>query len=321
MKRMTTMLLVLIMGAMLFAGCGSNTAQTVQTGNETVPLSERNAQLGAPDRTGWPNKIVIALMPDENNPDASQKNDDFCKAMEEALGVKVDLHIGSEYSVGIEAMRAGNLDIMIVSPMSYYQAKERANIEPLVSTIAIGAVPYQTAFFTRVERDDINSLADLRDKTFAFVDPGSSSGYMYPKTKLVVDLDLDPDQLELPGYFFKTVAYSGKHDSSLIGVYMGDYDAATASTSTLYNLNEAGLIDGDEIKVIDVTDEIPNPCFIINADHPQSLKDAALDFFLSYDNPDYFEQLYRNPDIRYTRAYESDYDVVNEMLRVLNIGE
>ncbi len=39
-------------------------------------------------------------------------------------------------------------------------------------------------------------LRDLKGKTFAFVDQASSSGYMYPKAKLVNKLSLDPDLLE-----------------------------------------------------------------------------------------------------------------------------
>ncbi len=56
-------------------------------------------------------------------------------AMEEALGIKVKRRWrGTEYSVGIEGMASGNIDVMLVSPMSYYQAKEKSQCPASVST-------------------------------------------------------------------------------------------------------------------------------------------------------------------------------------------
>ncbi|MDR1117270.1 MAG: phosphate/phosphite/phosphonate ABC transporter substrate-binding protein [Oscillospiraceae bacterium] len=300
---------VLLTVFMFFGGCQESSAPTA------APTATDNG------KADWPAKITIVQMPDENNPDAGSIHEGFRTEMEEYLGIKIEELEGSDYTVGIEAMKSGKLEVLLVSPMSYYQAKRVADIEPLVTTSTNGAVPYKTVFITRSDRDDINSLEDLEGKTFAFVDPASSSGYLYPKTKLVTALELDPEKLENPNYFFSTVAYSGKHDSSLMGVVMGDYDAAAVALQMISGLADAGIINEDDIKIIGETDEIPNACFVIRADLPQSLKDAIRDFYLQYDDSGYFEAFYGTPDMKFVEVQDSDYDVVTEMVEILKIEE
>ncbi len=273
------------------------------------------------EESEMPEKITIVQMPDENNPDAGTKNDKFREAMEKSVGVKVEELEGSDYSVGLEALRAGKLDVLLVSPMSYYQAKQMADVEPLVTTKAMGAEPYKSVFITKSTRKDINSLEDLKGKTFAFVDPASSSGYMYPKAKLLTSLNLDTEQLESPGYFFKTAAFTGKHDTSVMGVVKDDYDAATVAISVISQLNEAGLINKEDIKIIGETSVIPNALFVIRKDLLQDLKDKIKEFYLQYEDEEYFKTLYQDSSTRYIEAKDSDYTEIEDMVKILKIEE
>lgn len=266
-------------------------------------------------------KLTIVQIQDENNPDSGQKNEQFRSDMAESLGIEVEELEGADYSVGIEALKAGKLDVLLVSPMSYYQAKKIAGAEPLVTTTSMGAEEYKTVFIVGKEDKTTQTLADLKGKSFAFVDPASSSGYMYPKAKLIKELDLDANQLENPGYFFDTVAYSGKHDSSLMGVVKGDYEAAAVAGQTIAALVDAGMMKKDDVRIIDETDTIPNALFVVRADLPKEIKESLKDFYLSYDNEDYFEAFYGSKDVRFVEAKDEDYAVVQEMVETLNLEE
>ncbi|MDR0642351.1 MAG: phosphate/phosphite/phosphonate ABC transporter substrate-binding protein [Treponema sp.] len=273
------------------------------------------------ERAGWPDKLTIVLMPDEGNPGANTKNNDFVQSFTEFLGIDVEVLESFEYAVGLEALRAGRLDLLLVSPMSYYQAKRVANIEPLVTTGTEGTIPYKTVFIVKSDRDDINTVHDLKGKTFAFVDPASSSGYMFPKAKLIKDLGLDTEQIENPGYFFKTVAYSGKHDSSVMGVVMGDYDGAAVALQIISQVANAGLIKESDLKIIGETEIIPTACYVMRADLPRNLKAKIKEFYLAYDDEEFFRALYQNPQNRFIEAFDSDYDVVYEMVQLLKIEQ
>ncbi len=310
-SKLVTIVVLLAIACGLMVGCSEGQASA----------KDISIDAASDPKSAWPEKLVIVQMPDETNPDAGSKHEGFRKAMEEFVGIKIEELEGSDYTVGIEAMKSGKLDIMLVTPMSYYQAKRVANVEPLVTTKALEAAPYKTVFVTKSGRDDINSLEDLKGKTFAFVDPASSSGYMYPKAHLVTQLGLDAEKLETPGFFFETVAYSGKHDTSLVGVTMGDYDAAAVAYQIISQIAAAGMIDEKDIKIIGETETIPNACFVMRSELPQDLKDKIKEFYLQFADEDYFTAFYKDPSVRYIEAKDSDYDVVKQMVEILKIEQ
>ena len=90
----------------MMAGCGKSAASADAKDGQSV------------------DKLTIVQIQDETNPDSGQKNEQFRSDMSEALGIEVEELEGADYSVGIEALKAGKLDVLLVSPMSYYQAKK-----------------------------------------------------------------------------------------------------------------------------------------------------------------------------------------------------
>ncbi|SJZ40252.1 phosphonate transport system substrate-binding protein [Pilibacter termitis] len=264
-------------------------------------------------------ELTIVQMQDENNPNAGEKNEGFRKDMEKSLGIKINEAEGMEYSVGIEAMKSGKIDVLLVTPMSYWQAKEVANAEPLVTTTSMGSTPYKTVFIVGKKDTKTKSLEDLKGKSFAFVDQASSSGYMYPKSTLINQLKLESDKLESPGYFFKNVAFSGKHDSSIMGVVKGDYDAAAVAAQIIPQLVQAGMIKEGDIRQIAETEEIPNAAFIVRSDLPKETKKKLKEFYLNYENKEYFKTFYGSESVRFTEAKDSDYESTKKMLEALNI--
>ncbi len=301
MKKMVLGAVVLLLSVAIFAGCQKTEGSQPKNTNE------------------WPDKLTVVTMPDENNPDAGAKNENFVKAMSEYLEMPVEQLEGGDYAVGIEAMKNKKLDVLLVSPMSYFQAKKKVAIEPLVTTAILGSEPYKTVFITQKDNNEINELKDLKGTNFAFVDPASSSGYMFPKYTLVKELNLEAAKVEEPNYFFKTVAYSGKHDASLMGVSKGDYEAAAVSGQVISMMDAAGLVDQDEIKIIGETEEIPNPSYVVRSELPEDLKAKIKEFYLQYEDETYFETLYKDKSVRFEEAKESDYDVVKNMLETLGI--
>lgn len=318
-KGLSVIAAMMAFAVMTAAGCGTEVSTGEEdTTKESATMEAVDADVVAKSESvEWPEEITLVQMPNENNPNAGQKHDEFRQAMEEYLGIQVNEMEGTEYSVGIEGMASGKIDVMLVSPMSYYQAKERAGAELLVSTPT--AEDYHTVFITQADNDEINSLEDLKGKSFAFVDQASSSGYMYPKAKLVQDLDLDPALLENSDYFFSTVAFAGQHPAVATGVSMGDYDAGAVAASVLTQMSDAGALDLSTIKIIDQTETIPNPAYVIRGDLPEDLKNKIKEFFLNYDDEDYFEQIHGDKSIRFVDVTEDDYKIIYDTLEVLGI--
>ena len=69
-------------------------------------------------------------------------------------------------------------------------------------------------------------MADLKGKTFCFVDPNSTSGYIIPRIILKAN-GIDPDK------DFKATQNAGSHDNVGIAVYKGDCDAGVTYIDVL----------------------------------------------------------------------------------------
>ncbi len=268
------------------------------------------------DDKGNPKEITVITSIDENNPDAGKLNEQFASDMSEALGgIKVNIMESGDYTAMIEGMAAGNVDASLVSPMSYYQAVEKADAEMIA--MAKMADEYKTVFITKADNDEINSLEDLKGKSFAFVDQASSSGY------LIDTLGLDADKLETSGYFFSSVAFSGQHPTSVMGVEMGDYDAAAVAGSIISMMEKGGQIEKGSLKIIGETDEIPSPCYVVRGDLSQDLKDSIQKFLLSYDNEDFFKAAMGDGSMRFAEPDPSAYESTKTVLKIAgaDLGE
>jgi phosphonate transport system substrate-binding protein len=132
--------------------------------------------------------------------------------------------VASDYAGVIEALRSRRVDLAFVHPVGYVLANREAGCQILVRDIWQGKTAYTARFYVRKDRG-IQRVADLRGKTIAFVDPASSSGYIYPMVFLMKEgLVRDRD----PKSFFKEALFSGTHEAALQAVLHGRVDAAAS---------------------------------------------------------------------------------------------
>ena len=103
------------------------------------------------------------------------------------------------------------------------------------------------------KESSIRSVEELRGKTIAFVDPASSSGYIYPMVLLVQrGLVKNRD----PRTFFKEVVFSGAHDASMRALLNGHVDAI-ASFDLAREQYVKDPAERERIVVVAETPEIP----------------------------------------------------------------
>lgn len=266
-----------------------------------------------------PNKITIAQMSNDVNENVPSLHTQFVEHLTQELGIEVEEVETSIYAIGVEALARGEVDILQVTPMSYYLAKEKTDVSLLATTSR--EVEYYSSFIARSDNTELNTLEDLKGHTIAFVNPGSTSGFLYPKATLVKELKLESNRFEQSGYFFDQIAYSGNHNTSVIGVTMGDYDAAAVASSYLPRYEEAGLIEKGELKEIGRTINIPNPAYVMRENWPESFKQAVSDAFLSFENEAYFEALYDDPMTRFIKAEDTHFDEAIELLDMIDAIE
>lgn len=305
------------------------------------------------DRTGWPAKFRLGLFANDDSKATLQLYEAFRKLLEDRLGIPVEVTTGTSYSAVVEAMRADQVEGMEVGPFAYVLAVQEANAEAIAVVITPGTskgdVVYDptapTAYYSTVitkKGSGITSLADLKGKSFAFVDPASTSGHLSPKT-LLIKSGLAPDT-DLKATF------AGSHPTAVLSVWNGTTQAGATFEGNLYTLASQGQIefcgfpDGvigklrtpaeikavydscpdGKIAIIAYSDPIPNTPFAVNKNLPESFKTAIKSVLVEVkDHPEIIKglkQWYVDPtkDMGLSQL-DSYYDSLRDIAKLLNL--
>ena len=212
--------------------------------------------------------IRFGLIPSEDAQKLLKNSAPFVAALEKALGMKVKPYVAMDYSAVIEALKSNKLEIAFLGPASYVLAKDKvgAEIEAVARGIMkkTGKSSYRGLIIAHPD-SAINNLQDLKGKTFAFVDPASTSGNFVPR--YVFDKNgIDPEK------DFKSLYYSGTHQASLIAVKEGKVDAA-AIADEVYDLAlDSGTLKKSDVKVVFTSDPIPGSPFVVRTNLPKDLQ-------------------------------------------------
>ncbi len=246
----------------------------------------------------------------------------FDAYVQEKLGVDLDLYLSSEYAGVIQAIASGQIEVMDMGASGYAAAwiETNGNVEPLVvPQEEDGSIGYYAVMFVRAD-SDYESIEDLAGANFAWADPNSASGYLFPLVSLR-GMGIEPED------HFGNVVFSGGHEQSIIGVLDGAYDAAVTWTNDveahtrggIHMMLERGVLDADDIRIIWVSDLIPNPVIAIRSDVPQQMKDDLRNLFLNMheDNPEVFREVARGNSPGYVEVDHEVYEIAIELRQQL----
>ncbi len=248
---------------LLLAACGSDSDTAVEdTAADEVPTEVEGI-----DKTGWPEKLVVGAVPSEESSSLVQSYQPLVDALTEELGLEVDFFQATDYAGIIEAQVAGRVDLAQYGPFSYVLAKIRGAEIDVAGVMTAGPdiePGYQSYGIARADNDEINDIADFAGKKVCYVDPGSTSGYLYPSQGLIVN-NIDPETGVTP-------VFAGGHDASVLSVKNGDCDAGFAFDAMVdKNLIEAGQIAEGEIKTVWKSEVIAGSPLAYSTSLPESL--------------------------------------------------
>jgi phosphonate transport system substrate-binding protein len=133
----------------------------------------------------------------------------------------VRVTVASDYTAVIEALRNRTADLAFVHPAGYVLANREAKAVILARNLWHGKASFTSRIYVRKDAG-IAKLEDLKGKTIAFIDPASSSGYIYPMVMLI---QRGLVQNRDPKTFFREVVYAGAHDAGMRALVNGHVDA------------------------------------------------------------------------------------------------
>ncbi|MEG3062911.1 MAG: phosphonate ABC transporter substrate-binding protein [Comamonas sp.] len=196
-------------------------------------------------------ELRVGLIPSEDAQAMIRASQQVMDQLAEKTGMKVRPFVANDYNGVIEALRSGKLDIAYLGPFSYVLASSIANAEAFAVAVTkkTGKSAYHSVVITRKD-SGLDSVARLQRKTFAFVDPTSTSGHLFPKAGLLAD-GFDPDK------HFSRVIFSGSHDANIMAVANGKVDGAAVADRIFESAVAKGVVKAEDFQVIWRSQPIP----------------------------------------------------------------
>jgi phosphonate transport system substrate-binding protein len=256
--------------ALVLAACGQSAS------------SSGGASGSAPNGRN-PDELVLAAVPAENAQSLQQDYQPLIAMLQKETGKKIRFQSATSYAAVIEAQRTDKVDIAQYGPFSLITAQNSGvKATPIAAqTKTKGATPgYQSYGITHPD-SGINSIADYKGRKICFVDPDSTSGFLYPSAALL-DAGIDPKKDITP-------VMAGGHDASALAVLDGQCDAGFAEDSMIdTTLLGKGQLKPGELNVIWKSEVIAGSPVAISDDLDPDLKAKIADAFQTKANVDYF---------------------------------
>ncbi|MBI5426751.1 MAG: phosphate/phosphite/phosphonate ABC transporter substrate-binding protein [Nitrospinae bacterium] len=175
---------------------------------------------------------------------------EIARLLKKQTGLHFVTSVAASYAAVVEAMGAGKVDIGWLATFSYVLAKDKYDVQLLLIVDRFGSPFYRGQILVGA-KSGIKGLEDLKGKTFAFVDPASTSGHIYPKALLAAQ-GHDPDN-----YFSKAV-FAGSHNAVVLSVMKGEVDGGATYDDARAAVAKSFPDVYDKVRVIAFTKNIPN---------------------------------------------------------------
>lgn len=213
------------------------------TSSDASSLSDRQA---APT-------LVITAIPDENVSDQQIKFAALESYLQQQLGIKTQFSISKDYAAAVQRFKNGEVHLAWFGGLTGVQARIAV---PGARAIAQGAVdPYYKSYFiahqaTGLTRSDEFPGDKIRDLTFSFGSPSSTSGRLMPTYFIREATGKMPNE-----FFIKPVQFQdqGGHVATAKAVEAGAAQVGVLNYKTYDSLVASGKLDPSKAPIIWVT--------------------------------------------------------------------
>ena len=255
--------------------------------------------------------LRVSAIPDEAPTELLRKFEPLGAYLEQELGMKVQFTPVADYPAVVEALASDRLDLAWLGGFTFVQVYlKTGNAVPLVQR-------EQDAEFTSkfiTANPGVNSLADLKGKTFAFGSISSTSGSLMPRYFMLQD-GIQPES------FFSRIGYSGAHDATAAWVQAGRVDAGVLNASVWDKLVANGKVDTDKVRVFASTPTYYDYNWTVRGTLDPALAEKIKQAFLALDpgNPAHRKILDLQAASRFIETEPANYKGIEEAARAADL--
>lgn len=243
--------------------------------------------------------------------DAAKYYQEIVEYIQEQIGTPVKMIHRKTYAEMNRLLEKGEVKVAFICSAPYVKNKERFNIELLVAP-SVNDKPIYHSYII-VHRDSkVNSLMDLKERSFAFVDPESNTGRLYP-VYLLKKMGLKPEK------FFGRIVYSYSHNKSIEMVAKKIVDGAAVDSLVYDYMAKSGSTYISQTKIIKRSLPFAAPPVVIRGEIDAKLKERLRHVFLNMHRSEKGREILKSMMIdRFVEISDSAYDPVRRMYRVVS---
>lgn len=235
MQKITLFLLLISVGFSI-QSCRNNTNQkvVVDFSNPIAKVSKYESENNRP--------IYIAIASMTSPKETFTYYSQLIEYLSKKLGKTILIKQKKTYKEVNELLKTGKVDFAFICSGAYIDLSQKKDVNLLVAPV-INDKTYYQAYIISKNIPSINEFKDLKNKSFAFTDPLSNTGYIYPQ-KLLKEFDTNK------GLFFSKTIYTFGHDISIHMVNRGAIDAASVHSLIFDYITETHPESVKNIKIL-----------------------------------------------------------------------
>lgn len=288
------------------SGCSS--ADSEQTA-PFVDLNQLEPLPDPPEKETLPLKVAIAAV---ISPQGSAESYALLlDYLSEALGRPVESVQRRTYAEINDLVRNGEVDLAFVCTSAYILGRREFGMQLLVAPQVNGEAVYHARIIVPVD-STAQRITDLRGTRFAFTDPMSFSGRMYPTYML-------QQMGETPETFFSSTFFTFSHDDAIYAVADGLADGASVDGLVLDFALKRDTELASRIRIIHTSEPFGIPPVVVGPEIRPQLRAQLEEFFLKLDHTVEGQKALEALDLdRFVLMAEEDYNSVEEIESALS---
>jgi len=317
-----------------------------------VPVALSGCQIVKPKLGTERNPIKLYFVPSVEVAVIVESGDAITAFLEEQTGLKFEVKVPTTYAAVVEELGAAEGDAMAFIPaMGYVLAADKYETDVALATVRYGWAYYWAQYV--VARDsDMQTMADLNGKSWAYPSVTSTSGYLVPASYFAKN-GIEPGEM----------VEAGGHPQAVTAVYEGQADFGTCYFSAPGNdwqIGDAPEPDGEftyeevdgkikaykggerirdartavintypdvleKVRILDISAPIPNDTVSFCKDFPTDVRDQIVQGLLDYADTEEGQAVLANDqfyDITgFTPVDDSQFDPIRDMIEGLGMTE
>jgi phosphonate transport system substrate-binding protein len=243
---------------------------------------------------------------------------DLAKMIGDKLGCQVQLYVATSYNAEIEAMRNNKLEFGQFGPLGYVLAHQVAHAEAVATFAGENGKPatYYASIVTW-PGSGIKTVADTNGHSFAYSDPASTSGHLFPAYGLRKS-GVDPDK------GVKAI-YAGSHTASFEALRNHKVQAGELNSEEIASAKLHNEFDPAAYVTLWQSDPIPLDPIAVRGDLPADFKArlaavlSSLDLHQLPEADQKFLASAENPSLRTVPQTDAAYNQIRDLISTLHI--